>query len=288
MPSPNGAFHVIIGGKCQLEVDNVPGPVELASGDLILMLRGPGHVLRDSSASPVRPVWEMLPPERLRRHEGIFGGGGGTVTTIVHGVFLCENQSGSRLLSALPPVLHLKAQEGRLSEWLESITQLLNVETSQHEPGAQAIINHLTQILFIRALRNHMRSPAAGQGNWLTAVLDPEIGVALGFIHYAPELPWTVASLADAVAISRSAFAARFSALVGEPPLQYLTGYRMQRAAEMLREGRLPIKEVAAKVGYESEAAFGKAFKRAMGMAPGYYRDHAPRTVPSAANALSR
>lgn len=276
---PSGAFHVIIRGNCVLEADSVPGPLSLASGDLVMLLRGAAHTLRDSTCSRATPLWEAHPVDRLRQRQGMLMGGGGIPTMALHGVFFCESESGERLLSALPPILHLKARGGQLCPWLASVVRLLNIETSRDEPGARAIIDDLVQILFIRALRSHMSLSPSGLANWLQAVLDPHVGPSLGMIHRAPEATWTVASLADAVAASRSAFAARFTLLMGKPPLRYLTEYRMQKAAELLRAGHLPLKELASKVGYESEAAFSKAFKRIIGTPPGVYRRGMPEIV---------
>ncbi len=275
-PCPTGAFHVITGGNCVLDAACLATPVPLAAGDLVILLRGPAHILRDSLSSPILPVWEIHPPERSRQRKGIIAGGGGTVTSMIHGVFFIGDPHDNRLLSDLPPLLHLQAGEGGGAAWLEDTVDMLNRETSRFEPGAQSVINHLTQTLFIRAVRAHLASLPAGGATWLRAIQDPEIGTAIGLIHDAPNAPWTVQSLADTVAISRSAFAARFTALLGQAPLQYLTGCRMRKAAEMLGSGQAPIKKVAIRVGYDSEAAFSKAFKRTMGIAPSLYRKDAP------------
>ena len=274
-PHPTGAFHVITRGDCLLEAGCLAAPIRLSAGDLVILLRGPAHVLRDSLSSPIRPLWEVHPPERARKHQGIIAGGSGTVTSMIHGVFFRGDTRSDSLLLGLPPVLHVQAGQGGAATWLKQTVDMLNFETTRFEPGAQSLINHLTQTLFIRAVRACLARVPAANTTWLQAILDPEIGTALGFIHDTPNAPWTVQSLADTVAISRSAFAARFTALLGQAPLQYLTGYRMRKAAEMLSSGQAQVKEVAIRVGYDSEAAFSKAFKRTMGIAPSLYRKDA-------------
>ena len=141
------------------------------------------------------------------------------------------------------------------------------------------MISRLTEIIFVQAMRLWMASQPAGQGGWLGALRDPHIGAALGLIHRAPERPWSVAALAREVAMSRSPFAARFTTLVGEPPLAYVTRWRMHLAARHFRSDSLSVSEVADRVGYKSAAALSKAFKRCFGLAPGTYRR---RTAPAA------
>jgi AraC-like DNA-binding protein len=148
----------------------------------------------------------------------------------------------------------------------------LACETSSERPGAQTVVSRLADVIFIQIVRGHLAS-LGGQGTgWLAALADPQVGAALSLLHRSPETAWTVQALAQHVAMSRSAFAARFTRLVGDPPLHYLTRWRMQKAAGLLREGHSTIAQVAEAVGYDSEAAFSKAFKRAQGAAPGAYR----------------
>ncbi len=271
-PHPSGCFYAITRGNCILEIDGKSDPLTLAGGDLIVLLHAPGHVLRDGPTSAVRPLWKVHPFERVRQHKGLMVGGGGAVTSLMGGAFFFQDRQDSRLVSSLPPVLHLRAEDGRIAPWLEDTVRFMAYEMDEYGPGSQTVINHLAQILFIQAVRAYVRTLPDGNGNWLQAMLDPEIGPALGSIHHHPEVAWTVASLADTVAMSRSAFAARFASLVGEPPLQYLTRRRMNRATDMLCENQMAIKEIALKIGYASEAAFSKAFKRVHGVAPGAYR----------------
>jgi AraC-like DNA-binding protein len=271
-----GSFYLITQGQCWLEVEDADAPIQLLAGDLVVLTESRSHKLRDSHQTPVRPLSEILKPENIQQRGGTRYGGGGALTTFICGPFFSEDREHDRLFPALPPCIHLPRGAAGSPAWLADITRILIAETESFEAGSQGIIDHLAQVLFIQAIRHYVANLQPGgagtRGNWLGALVDPDIGRALATIHARPDTDWTVASLAESVAMSRSAFAARFTALVGEPPLAYLTGYRMRKAAEMLRSGRAPIKEIADKVGYESEAALSHAFKRMYGVAPGAYR----------------
>jgi AraC-like DNA-binding protein len=196
-------------------------------------------------------------------------GGGGAVSYFTCGSFEFQSPAESPLLSLLPPLIHIR---GEAEEWLASALQLLVYEARHARPGAKAMISRLTDVIFVQAVRIWMANQPADEAGWLGALRDPRIGAALGLIHRAPERAWSVSALAREVAMSRSPFAARFTALVGEPPLAYLTRWRMHLAMSLLRSDTLSVSEVARRVGYESAAAFSKAFKRRFGLAPGASR----------------
>jgi AraC-like DNA-binding protein len=284
IPGPNesepqgmgGSFYLLTQGQCWLEVDEADAPIKLAAGDLVVLTESRSHKLRDSPGTPVRPLSEILKPEHIQQRGGARYGGGGALTTFICGPFFSEDREHDRLFPALPPCIHLPRGAPGSPAWLPDITKILIAETESFGPGSQGVIDYLAQVLFIQAIRHYVAGlQSAGgdnRGSWLRAMFDPGIGQALANIHARPEVAWTVASLAQSVAMSRSAFAARFAELVGQPPLQYLTDYRMRKAAELLRGGRAAIKEIAAMVGYDSEAAFSHAFKRVFGVAPGAHR----------------
>ena len=177
------------------------------------------------------------------------------------------------LVGHLPPVVHLPASSHD-NPWFGSTLQHLAAETLGDQPGSAAIVDRLAEVLFVQAMRSHIRSMLDSESaSWLRALTDPQIGEALRLMHDQPDRGWTVPTLASAVSMSRSAFAERFRRLVGETPLDHLTRWRMVRAAAMLRSPwSVHMTSVAAAVGYESESSFGKAFKRVMGVAPGGYR----------------
>jgi len=281
-------FYVVTRGNCWLEVEGVAEPVQLASGDFVLLPHAQAHVLRDSRrtrAAPASEVFARCPkstqgcqPGGIRRY-----GGGGALTTMVGGCFLFEDGAQNPLVASLPPVVHVKGDGGRAVQWLEASLQFVASEMASGQPGAETVVSRLADILFVQAVRAHLAQSAPETTGWLRALVDPQIGAALGLMHEKPEEAWTVEALAARVAMSRSAFAARFAQLVGEPPLTYLTRWRMQKATRLLRGGRASIGEVASRVGYEAEAAFSKAFKRWTGVAPGAYRraEAAPARTPA-------
>lgn len=265
-------FHVVLEGRAQLLVDGSDEIIELSAGDIVALPHGHAHSLSDDPSLSAQPLEELLVC-RARGEGGAFRiGGGGEAATVVSGRFHFEDRRNNPLLSVLPPVITLKGEMGKSVRWLEPTLKFIACEAASGRPGSQTVIARLADVLFIQIVRGHLASLPANGSGWLGALADPQIGAALGYIHQNPELDWTVQSLAAKVAMSRSAFASRFMRLVGEPPLSYVTRWRMQKAAGMLREGKQTLAEVAAQVGYDSEAAFSKAFKRAVGAAPGAYR----------------
>ena len=179
------------------------------------------------------------------------------------------------LFDSLPPVVHVKGDAGTTVRWLEANLQFVASEMASGEPGFETIVSRLADILVVQAVRAHVAQTGGGCKGWLRALIDPQIGRALSLIHEKPEDDWTVESLASKVGMSRSAFAARFAQLVEEPPLTYLTRWRMQKASRLLETSPAGVAEVAKRVGYDAEAAFSKAFKRWIGVAPGAYRRRA-------------
>ena len=234
-------------------------------------------MLCDDRRTPAVPIAEACrQPAGARppcQPGGIFHyGGGGALTTIIGGCFAVEDAEPVRLISALPAVIHVKGDRGTPVQWLEASLHFVASEMAAGQPGAQTVVSRLADILFVHAVRAYLAESGQDAKGWLRGLLDPQIGHALALIHQRPEAPWTVQSLATAVGMSRSAFASRFSELVEEPPLAYLTRWRMHKASRLLAGGTSGIGEVASRVGYEAEAAFSKAFKRWVGHAPGAYR----------------
>lgn len=199
-------------------------------------------------------------------------GKGGMLTELLSGSFRFRGNLRNPLLSTLPALMHIRSEDGRLVPWLETTMQYIASEVAINQLGCQTVIARLTDILFIQAVRAYIAGLSDKHGNWLRALIDPEIGIALSLIHHCPESHWTVASLAEHIPMSRSAFSAQFTQLVGQPPMQYLTTWRMLKGAELLLESQSGMREIATQVGYESEVAFRKAFKRWAGVPPGIYR----------------
>jgi AraC-like DNA-binding protein len=277
---PAGAiasFHVVTTGSCWLVPDG-DEPIPLAEGDVVLVPAGIGHAIVDTPGRPVRslarliggPLGQVEPPNELVID------GDGPVTRLLCGGFLLDSRHP--LIAVLPHAVHLDAEQAA-GTGLAATVELLRAEVDRADPGARAVINSLVDLLFVYLLRTWF-TRHAGDG-WARALHDPTIGGALALIHQDPARPWTVASLAGAVSTPRATFSRRFTTLTGQPPMAYVTGWRMTVAASLLRQRRMPLREVARRVGYDSEFAFARAFKRTTGHAPGRYRTSARSAAPA-------
>jgi AraC-like DNA-binding protein len=271
-------FHVVRRGRCFL-LDEAPGSeaVLLEAGDVVMLPGGGAHVLADDPASPATPLMDLIAGQHSEAEPAsspgpLVHGGGGERVTLICGYFRFDAGAAHPLLSVLPPMVYVRGEGGRARSWLESTLDLITEETMNGRPGGETLINRLTEALFIQVVRAHLEEQQRPDPSWLAGLRDPHIALALGLIHRDPRQAWTVDTLAVRVGMSRSAFSVRFRDLVGEPPLAYLTRWRMHVAANQLREGRLTLQEVAEAVGYQAEASFNKAFKRLLGVTPGAFR----------------
>jgi AraC-like DNA-binding protein len=266
----HAGFFVINRGSCWMDLGEQESPIALAGGDFIFLPHGGPYNLRDALASPITPVDELKGHDERGPICRIDGGG--APTSAIWGCFEFEDGGRNPLLDSLPRTIHLRSDGSAAVQWLQSTLQFVASEIASGLPGAETVANRLTDILFVHAIRAHIAGCAAHgcrATGWLRALADPKIGQALRLIHENPRKDWTVEALA--VAMSRSAFAAQFTALVGEPPLRYITAWRMKKASHMLLRGDT-IGAIAQAVGYETDAAFGKAFRRHMGVTPGEFR----------------
>ena len=267
-----GWFYLIVRNACLLGVEGSDAPVSAAAGDLIIVFQGREHCLRDRADSPMVPIRNLLEPRHFERREPLSHGGGGESTRLLCGCFLVDGLEQSPLHAALPAFIRVKGERGHALPYVSHIARLLEMEAATEESGGQSIVNRLVRILLIKALQRYAAELPEGSANWLRALADPDIGQALRLMHAQPNAHWTVAALAERVTMARCTFAARFAKMVGKPPLQYLTRWRIQKACLLLRTTRAELKEVAAQVGYESTSAFSKAFAHWIGTAPGAYR----------------
>lgn len=267
----NMMFHVITAGQCWLEVDGEE-PTLLRQGSLALLPHGAGHTIRSSQEAETEPLFD-IPVERVsERYEVLRYGRGGEFTHKTCGVVRFDHVAAEHLVALLPKVLRVDTFDLDEGGWLQSTLRFISHEAKELRPGGETVITRLADILVIQMIRAWIDSaPEADQG-WLAALRDRQVGRALASMHREPAREWTVEALAKEVGMSRSAFSARFTTLVGEPAMRYLTQWRMSLARTLLREKPQPLAALAGQVGYQSEAAFCRAFKRAFGMPPGSVR----------------
>lgn len=266
------AFYCVTEGTCWLTVDSSEPPLSLTRGDIALVMPGTGHVVCDRAECPAGPIPEVSGRELAEAWSSKIFESAGSPTRLLCGFLAFDKIRYGTLLASLPRVVVVPGDDGRPAPRLEEIVRLMVQESDLHEPGRRLMLDHLAQVIFVQALRTGTTGSANGGDRWMAALTDPAIGSALELMHGRLDAPWTVASLAGRVGMSRSAFAARFKTLVQKSPLQYLFECRMQKACDLFSEGRIGIKEVAVRVGYATHAAFRKAFRRWSGVTPGDYR----------------
>ena len=263
-------FHVVQHGQGCVELEASGERTLLTTGDLVILPHGHAHTLKDKPETRAVDVDRLL---ECRVDHVLRYGGGGAETTTVCGGFTFENEIGNPILPLLPEMIYVSCEKMEGRGWLESSLKLLSHEAQYPREGSASIIGHITGIIFIQAVRAWIESQPQGQGGWLGALRDKQIGEALNLIHQKPNAPWTIAKLAAEVGMSRSPFATKFTSLVGEPPLSYLTKWRMNLAAGYLRDNRMQVREIAEQVGYESQASFTNAFKRTFAVSPREYKE---------------
>jgi AraC-like DNA-binding protein len=218
-----------------------------------------------------------IPVEKVSdRYEIMRHGGSGEFTHATCGVVRFDHLAGQRLVALLPMVLQIDAWDDDTGSWLESTLRFIAREARTLRPGGETVITRLSDVLVVQAIRSWLDSAPEANRGWLAALRDESIGRAIALIHRAPERAWSVASLAREVSMSRSVFSARFSELVGEPVMHYVTEWRMQLARAELQQSSEPLSQLVARLGYQSEAAFCRAFKRVFGVAPGSVRRSTP------------
>ena len=275
-PSELAHFGMVSRGNCWLSVDGIPDPIPLTGGDCFLLAPRSAFVLRDSPRTRPKSFCEVAPkaPSNVVHY-----GGGGALTTIISGLLSFDAMSLKPITQLLPNLILVKADQAHTLA-LHTTLQLLASEMAEQAPGSEVAANRLAEVLFIQTLRAHIASGSEGcKKGWLRAIFDPQIGAALRSIHESVNSTWTVESLAGAAGMSRSAFAVRFKELLGQTPLEYVTEWRMQKAIPLLESDDKKLVEVARSVGYDSDAAFSKAFKRVVGVPPREYRQNGVGTL---------
>jgi AraC-like DNA-binding protein len=263
-------FHFIVEGSCLVGLDGEP-PFRAEKGDVVLLPHNELHRLGSTLDIPAIPAMEIVNLTEVSALPQIDHGGGGEACSMVCG-FLGADALIEPLISTLPSALILKIHDTPGGEWMSQSFRYGARELASGGPGAATIMSKMSELLFVEAVRRYLMTMPEERRGFLAGLRDPAIGKALALMHSQVGREWTADDLAGAVNMSRSAFAERFSMLIGHPPMKYLINWRMQIAARKLREGRLSIGQIAFDIGYESEAAFTRAFKREIGLPPSAWR----------------
>ena len=263
-------FHLITEGECWVELGDAP-PMRLVAGDAVLFPQGDAHRMGSQpglqSASGAR-LNEVL----ARRPRLLSYGGGGATTKLVCGYLACDARLARMLLAGLAPVVKVSVRGSNAGVWLEASLRYALAEARSPRPGGQGVLAKLAEVLFIEVLRIHMNEQAGGRTGWLAGVNDRIVGAALRSLHAEPARAWTLEELASSASSSRSVLAERFQQLVGLAPMQYLAQWRMLLATNLLARSNAPLARIAEEVGYQTDTAFSRAFRREYGLPPAAWR----------------
>src|ERR671914_2797636 len=262
-------FHVPISGEFLLETPEEAEATLIRPGDFALVPHGEGHGLRSEVGAPAPGILDLEREHVSDRYEILRHGGGGAPTTLICGAVRFDHPAARSLVENLPAVIRVVVSGSPQLEWMRDTLRLMAAEARELRPGGEAVITRLADIMVVQAIRSWLETDPAAQTGWLGALQDRQIGRAISLIHRDPARVWTVEALARELAMSRSAFAARFTELVDEPAMQYVTRWRMHLALTALQEEGATVGELARRLGYRSEAAFARAFKRVVGVPPG-------------------
>jgi AraC-like DNA-binding protein len=264
------AFHFVANGCMQLRVEGCD-PIEVRAGEVVMLPHNSVHLFGSELNSAPTLVREIVQPPQNGKLAHIVYGGGGEATHLLCGFLGCDTPF-SPVLTALPEMLKLNVRITSSGAWMESSFRFAASEIAAGRLGSTTVLAKLSELLFVEAISQFVAGLSAERRGWLAGLRDPQVSRALALLHGRPIDEWTAESLAREVGMSRSAFAERFSSLVGQPPMQYLALWRMHLAAQQLREGRGSVAQIGFGIGYDSEAAFSRAFKRQFGESPGAWR----------------
>jgi AraC-like DNA-binding protein len=270
-------YHLVTEGEASARMGGMR-PLSLAAGDVVIIPHGHPHTL--SNGSPAS-LLDLAGLDRLRSGDlsTVRYGGGGERTRFVCGFLGCERRAERLFLAGLPPVLRISIRGDAAGRWLEGSIRHLACEAGSGRPGGAVLLSKMADVLFVEALRRYMDELPPDETGWLAGARDPVVGGVLFLIHRRPCHPWTVAELAEEIGASRSVIDERFAHFLGEPPMAYLARWRLRLAAKLLTTTRKTVLQLAPEVGYESEAAFNRAFKREFGLPPARFRREAAESV---------
>ena len=270
LASQDSIFHLLCVGRGYLRVEGEPTPLQVEEGDVLVFPFGHAHSIGDELSSPLTRTVQLA-YDASREYQIFPFEGEGQKMVMLCGAFHFESPGDYPLLQCLPKVIHIPGEQGRMAQGFSEIVRFIARESASRQVGTEVVLRRLTELLFIQVIRVWIDQQAEASTGWVAALRDQPISTALGLIHQSPERGWKVEELAEAVALSRSAFSARFTQLVGEPPIKYLTRWRMHRATRLLKND-VKVETIAKLLGYESDVAFRQAFKREVGIPPARYR----------------
>jgi len=266
-------YHYVIDGEFRIRVDGEPaGDLVIGTGEVVLLPRNDLHLMGSDLSLPPVPGGTVIRPPKDGGLFTIHHGGGGERTQVICGFLGCDRPNGNPLISSLPTLLKLDVKQAGAAEWIRSSFQYAAREIAAGRPGSETVLAKLSELLFAEAVRRYVETLPEAQTGWFAGLRDPHVARALALLHHDMSRRWTVDMLGREVGLSRSALADRFIRLIGVPPMHYLSSWRMQVASERLRTTAGSLVQVAESVGYDSEAAFSRAFKKTFGVAPATWR----------------
>ncbi len=270
-PSLLIAYHFVIDGRLLLTTEGEP-TIEVRAGEVILLPRNDVHTMASGSGLAAVSTHDLIQPSTGGGLAQISHGGGGETTHLVCG-FLSSEDLYNPLIAALPRMLKLDVRQGTWRDWVDASVRFAASELTQGRFASSSVMSRLSELLFVETVRQYLATPSGQDAGWLKGLEDPRVGRALALMHRSISTSWSAEALAKEVSMSRSAFVHRFTTLMGIPPIRYLTLWRLQTAKVHLRETGKAIAQVAYSIGYDSEEAFGRAFKREFGLPPARWRD---------------
>jgi len=265
------AYHFVIAGRFLLTIEG-DRTIEVRAGEVVLLPRNDVHILASGSGLAPVNAYDLVQPSAGGGIAQISHGGGGETTHLVCG-FLSSEDLYNPLIAALPRMLKLDVAQGTSRDWVDASVRFAASELTEGRFASSSVMSRLSELLFVEAVRQYSTTPGDQDAGWLKGLEDPRVGRALALIHRSISSPWSAEALAREVSMSRSAFVERFTKLMGMPPIRYLTLWRLQTAKLHLRETQKTIAQLAHSIGYESEQAFSRAFKREFGLPPARWRD---------------
>jgi AraC-like DNA-binding protein len=264
-------YHLLCEGRARCEVDD-SDPVDLSAGDLVALPHGHSHRIGNGRHATPVDVSNALPGLLERGLQPLMAGGGGNVSKFICGYLACDRHLSQAFLTGLPPLIRLNIRDDVSGQWLENSLRFSVAQAASRDAGTLEVVAKLSEVFVAEALRRYQRELPPGQTGWLAGAREPAVGRALMLMHHRSAHPWTIMSLAHEVGVSRSVLSERFRHYLGQSPIAYLTQWRLRLAARALTSTGHSVAQIALDVGYESEAAFNRAFKREYGDPPARYR----------------